>query len=150
MQKVRILVIASVCLAFVAGAVAGFTASRVEAKWERGSWLQRELNLSPEQAEQMKTIWSEMLSDTRRLHRDLEQALKQQRREALRKLLTDEQFAQYEAVEKDLEEREQTDHEARKAAFDQAVEATKAILDDEQRARYEEMLRKKPGFGPRI
>jgi hypothetical protein len=107
--------------------------------------MQRELNLSDKQTEQMRQIWSEVMEKLRADQREQQRVLRDERDQKIQAMLTVEQKAQHEAIMKEYSTQRTTMDQARKAAFDEAVERTKLILDDAQKAKYEEMV--KQGLG---
>jgi Spy/CpxP family protein refolding chaperone len=121
------------------------------------SFLARELGLTAEQQEQMKQIWSEVMSPGGRGPLDRRSALAQERDQAVLALLTEEQRSRYDAIQQDYAARVEALSQERKKAFDGAVERTKAILTPEQAAKYEDLMKRQrergpsgpPGRGPR-
>jgi len=144
MTKTRLIVFVCFCAAFAAGAAVGTALTRSGAKPRRGSWLGRELNLTAEQKERMREIWSEAMGTSRRQQRERRRKIREERDEAIRGLLTDEQKAQYEEVMQRYAQRSSALDEARRKAFEKAVERTKEILTDSQRKKYEELLKRRP------
>ncbi|HZZ41480.1 MAG TPA: Spy/CpxP family protein refolding chaperone [Tepidisphaeraceae bacterium] len=155
MSKTRTILALAFVLVFAAGAVVGMVRQRVgfgpHGPEPRGSFLTKELNLTPAQQEQMRKIWAEQgpTSGRDREHWDRRREFQKQRDEAIKALLNDDQKAKYDSIQKDY-----TDHIAdlqkeRQVAFQQAVEKTKKILTPEQSAKYDEFLkRRSEGGGP--
>lgn len=160
MIKAKIIIVLGFALAFGAGVVTGMLLRQkavearaadplkvVEPPKTRPS-LSTDLDLKPEQEEQMHKIWSsvrQQMDDRRRV-------LRKERDEAIDRLLTAEQKPLYEKVRADYEAKmSPSDLEGRRI-FDEAVKQTKAILNDKQRVRYEEILKKREsgwhGRGP--
>jgi len=106
------------------------------------------LNLSPEQREKMRQIWSSVESKSR-AGREQMDALRKEREEAVIGLLNGEQKAQYDAIIKTHDEKMAALAAERRKAIEEAVQRTKEILNDEQRAKYDEMLKKRAGWGRR-
>ena len=137
MSKARLVVIAGFCIAFAAGIAAGLALARTRGgRLERRSWLTGQLDLTTEQREQMRQIWSEVMGDRRAQRR----ALREERDKAIQDLLSDKQKTEYEEVMQEYARKSEAMNEARRTAFDQAVERTKAILTEEQRVKYEKVL----------
>lgn len=157
MSKTKIILAVTFLLVFAAGAVVGTVRPLVPGASHhggpgesRGSWIARELSLTPDQQEQMRRIWAEQAPGTReRDHGDRRREFQRQRDDAIKAMLTDEQRTKYDAIQK-----EYTDHLAdlskeRQAAFQQAVERTKAILTPQQVEKYDALLKKRTeGGGP--
>lgn len=179
MTRVRLIVAACFCVAFAAGIAAGVAFVRAAADAtpsediitddpqdpreppERParaphSWLARELALTPEQFEQMRGIWEDALSHSRRAGREERRALREEREAKLMELLTEEQRQKYEDLNRWYEESTEALEAERRKRFEEAVEQTKAILDEEQRAKYEKIMQERggrrrrpdPGDGP--
>lgn len=153
MTKTKIILALTFLLVFAAGAVVGTVRQRIavgpHGPEDRGSWISKELNLSPEQREQMRTIWSELSPGTReREHGDKRREFQRHRDDAIKALLTDEQRVKYDAIQKEYSDRLADLSKERQAAFQQAVERTKAILTPEQVEKYDAFLKKRNEGGP--
>src|SRR5438067_53651 len=101
-----------------------------------------ELNLTPQQQEQMKKIWQDV---ARRGHGDPQQPDRRQqyraeRDEALAALVHPEDKDKYEQIQKDYKDRTDALDREMRAPFENAVKATDEILTPEQRVKYHEML----------
>jgi hypothetical protein len=127
-------------IALGTGIVVGMGVSRSPKAKERGSWLSEELNLTPDQSEKMKSIWSDISRPGGGFER--RRQMQRERDEAVQALLTEEQKAAYTTiVDKYNLQMAELNHE-REQAFLAAVESTKEILNDAQRAKYDELLRR--------
>ena len=130
---------------------------------DRHSWIAAELDLSPEQSEKMRAIWSDLVpapatstapataptTATRPL--DRRHQYQKERDDALAALvatLTPPQRAEYEKIMDRYNNQVADLGREREAAFQAAVEKTKAILSEAQKAKYEELLKKSPRGGP--
>jgi len=133
--------LAAFVLAFAAGVAAGFLAGRPRPK--QGSWLSAELALTPAQEEQMRKIWSEVMSGGRREQFERRAALDKERDEAIRNLLPEESLAAYEALLQEHAQKVAGLSDERRKQFQAAVDRTKAMLTEAQRAKYEEFLKKR-------
>jgi Spy/CpxP family protein refolding chaperone len=152
MNRLRWQILIAMLVVFVAGTVIGFV-SRVEADApqrdpDRGSWLISELNLTKEQSEQMREIWSGVMSAGKQ-SREQREAILAEHESNLRALLTPEQQQRYDELRAEMRAKLAQLDEQRRAAFTAAVERSKQILTDEQRARYEQLLRDRPDHGRR-
>lgn len=152
MSRTRIIVLVGFVAAFAAGVAVGLVMGRLTA-WPPGgrphgpSWLAHELNLSPEQQKQMREIWSEVMDNSWEKQREQMDALKRQRDDGVRALLTDPQKAEYEKVMKEYSEKSAAMATARDKVFEEAVERTKRILTESQRKKYDELLKRRGEWG---
>lgn len=144
MTKAKLIVLACFCASFAAGVAAGLAWSRLAPKPHRDSWLARELDLTPQQREQMKRIWSSAMGTLRQQHREQRRAIRQERDKAIEAIFGREQKAQYEEVMKAYEDKSAELDAGRKKAFRDAVERTKQILTEPQRKKYEELMKRRP------
>ncbi len=167
MTRIKGIMFLCFCIAFGAGVAAGVALTRPPAGPRHGSWLGRELNLTPAQEDQMHEIWSSIAGPQGQSNQpappphEQRRALQKERDEAVRALLNDEQKARYDELFAKCGEKLAALDETRKKAFDDAVERTKAILTEAQRKKYDELLQKhaqrrgwrglpgKPGPGPK-
>src|SRR4051794_10862870 len=106
--------------------------------------LVEELQLSPEQRDQMRDIWE---STRGRVHQTFDDAqrLQKDRDDALVALLNDEQKARFQKISQEYADRFEALTKKRDTAFEEAVEKTRAILNDTQRQKYDELLRRHVG-----
>jgi len=150
MTKTRIILLVGSVLVFAAGTSAGLLLSRVNDKPRRRSWLVSELNLTADQQEKMREIWSETLKSRLGSRGEDRRNLRQQRDEAIEQLLTAEQKVEYDAVQERYAQQIEQMHEQRRRAFEAATERTKRILTPEQVTKYEKILaqRREAGSSP--
>jgi Spy/CpxP family protein refolding chaperone len=152
-RTTKIILAVTFVLVFAAGAVVGMVRQRVvigtHPPGPRGSVLTKERNLTPDQQEQMRRIWSDLgpASGRDREYWDKRRELQRQRDDAILALLTDEQKVKYDAIQKEYGARAAELSKERQAAFQQAVDRTKAILTPEQAAKYETFLNKRHADG---
>jgi Spy/CpxP family protein refolding chaperone len=107
------------------------------------------LQLTPEQASRMRSIWEQARSKAQTTQAEVQQ-LQKGRDEALVNLLTtDEQRAKYEKITKDFANRFTELTSRREGVFQDAVEQTRRILSPEQQKKYEEVLLRNR-LGPRL
>lgn len=147
MTKAKIMICACVVLAFAAGVSVGMLVMRSKGPHEPGSWLSRELNLTSQQQEQMRQIWSDIMRTAGEQHWQRGRELQEERDKAVQALLTEEQKQQYAKLMEDHAKKLEELSQERKKRFEEAVEKTKQILTAEQRAKYEELMAKRP-VGP--
>ena len=119
---------------FAAGVSAGFLFDRLKQHPSRRSWLTSQLNLTAEQREKMRKIWSEAMQLPSSRAED-KRFLQQQRDQAIRELLTEEQAKEYESILQNYARNVEELFKQRREEFKQAVEKTKEILTPEQAAR---------------
>jgi Spy/CpxP family protein refolding chaperone len=141
MNRLKLLIASLFLIALGTGIVVGMGVSRTPKSHERGSWLSEELNLTPDQSEKIKAIWSD-ISRPGQSGFERRRQFQRERDEAVQALLTDKQKADYAAiVDKYNLQLAELNHE-REQAFQAAVESTKDILTDAQRTKYDEILRR--------
>ncbi|MFH0965937.1 MAG: Spy/CpxP family protein refolding chaperone [Planctomycetota bacterium] len=145
MTKTKLMVLACFLAAFAAGAAAGVAWTRHSMRPPHGSWIEHALDLTPQQREQMRAIWSSMMSVSPQQRREQRLALQKERDAAVRALLDDEQGAKYDEVMKTYAEKLAAMDEAARKAFEEATQRTKEILTESQRKKYEELLLQGPG-----
>ncbi len=113
---------------------------------DRESWLADQLNLTPEQSNQMKDIWSAMMGGPGHSF-DRRRELARARDDAIFKLIPESAKPQYQLIVDHYNQQVAELARDRDAAFQAAVEKTKAILNETQRAKYDQIM--KNGFrGP--
>lgn len=140
MTKTNVILLVSFLLTFAAGGAVGLLVAK-PAPAHRESWLTEQLNLSADQREQMRKIWSEVMGPTRRQQSSEQRAaLAKQRDTAVSALLTDDQRTKYQAIEQEYTRGLDQISQERKKAFDQAIEQTKKILTPQQAAKYEALI----------
>jgi len=149
MNKITLIVMAGFALAFVAGGSVGMLAGpEVPAGPPRGpgEWLVREIQLTPEQRQQMREIWSVLdEADIRRRQHEL----LQRRDQAIQEMLTEGQRTQYRQIVEEFHRGEEEIHRDMRSRMERAVQRTKEILTPDQAKRYEEIRRRRRPGGPR-
>ena len=146
MTKTKLVMLLCFIAALAAGVAAGMAFSRFS---RRPHPRPDPLNLTPPQREQMRQIWSSVESTSRTQHRERMDALRKEREDAVRALLTDEQKAQYGAVLQAHDQKMADLTAERKKAIEDAVERTRKILTEQQCSKYDEMLKKRAGWSRR-
>jgi Spy/CpxP family protein refolding chaperone len=143
----KVVVVVGFLVAFAAGFVVGSQSRHPAAvpatrPSHHGGWLVAELNLTPQQQEQMKQIWSETAwrggGDREERRRKLAEA----RDQAIAALIRPEDKGRYDRIVKDYAEQMAAMDREWRGSFQAAVERTKQILSPEQRAKYEELLQR--------
>ena len=145
MTKARVIVVICFVLTFIAGVAAGLIVGRFGKTTQRGSWLTRELKLTPEQREKMRQIWSQSMTSFPK-QREQRNALVKEREERIHALLNKDQRVKYDEVMRDYANKSAALADERKKQFEAAQEQTKQILTEEQQRKYEELMKRQPGF----
>jgi len=148
MTRTRLILLVCFVIAFGAGMSAGVLTSRLTARPPERSFLTAELDLTAEQRDAIRKIWSETMSRQFAHQHERRAAIVQERDAALAAILTEEQRAQYEEVQRTYFRNLEELGKDRQRAFDEAVERTRQVLNPEQARRYEEMLRERRERGP--
>lgn len=148
MTKTKVLLAVAFVVTLAAGVAVGLSVSRLEHRPPGPSWLSAELDLSRQQRDQMRQIWSDVIGTEERRRWEQRKALAQARDDAIVALLTEEQRPQYEKILEDFSRNMEELRQDRKRAFEQAVARTKEILTPEQAAKYDELMKKPWGRGP--
>jgi len=146
--KTRIILLASFAVVFAAGVAVGLVADRSSRPRHGSSWLAGELNLTPEQREKMREIWSQPdQGSAMRRHSESRREIRQWRDDAVQALLTEEQMVWHDQIMEEYELKLTELSEERRKAFEQKVARAKEILTEPQRKKYEDLLER--GLGRR-
>lgn len=105
-----------------------------------GGWFASQLNLTPEQREQMDAIWSDLARSGRREMDRRRDELREQRDAAIVELLGPDNKPEYAAILERYEEQHRDLFREMRSRFERAVEQTNALLTPEQQAKYKELL----------
>lgn len=144
MTKVKAMLCVCFILAFAAGICVGLLAGRSARGARRGSWLSGELNLSAAQREQMRAIWSGVMSASREGQSERRQALRDEHEQAIQALLSEEQKRQYDQLTQEYAGKLDELSQERRKRFEEAAERTKELLTEQQRRKYEELMERRP------
>ena len=147
MTKLSIIVAGCFVVAFAAGTGVGLVLRGRPEPPSRHSTLERDLGLTPKQAEQVKAIWSETWQALHARPGERRESVEKEREDAIRSLLTQEEAARYDQIQAEFRRKLEKMGEERRAVFDGAVQRTKEILTDAQRAKYEALLEQKKAMG---
>lgn len=143
MGKTTVALILVVILAVSAGLVAGLALQRIPADSPpprpARTPLAEELQLSDGQITEMKNIWESVREKADSAFADA-QSLDRARDDAVYALITNEQKAEFAAIQKDYAEDLAKLKTQRDVLFDEAVKQTEQILSDAQKKRYREIL----------
>jgi len=142
MSRVKMVLTISFVLAVGAGVAVGMLGAKYPQTHQPRSWLGDELNLSPDQREQMRAIWQEA-GKNRPRDWERRRAAEREKNEAIVGLLTEEQKAKYDEINRQFSLKMQEQAQQREAAMQDAIERTKAILTPQQRERYEQIMQER-------
>jgi Spy/CpxP family protein refolding chaperone len=143
----KLLLIIGFLMAFGAGVLIGpkfrreAAAAPATKPSHQGSWLTTELNLTPDQQEQMKKIWSDTARRGNREQEDRRRQFRKDRDDAIAALISPPDREKYDQVLKTYGERNAAMDREWRSSYLAAVERTKQILTVEQRNKYEELLK---------
>ena len=146
-SRSKTILLAAFVLVMSAGVVVGRLWTRLpEARVGRErspSWLADQMNLSPEQRQQMDAIWSDTKS---KIHAtfDRQRELDKQRDAAVLALLTPEQKTAYDKIKADHAAGRAELDKQRDALVHDANDRSKALLTDEQKARWDTLSKEMP------
>ena len=147
MTRTRAVIILCFVVAFAAGISGGLAVSRRPRQQHRHAFLVEQLDLTPEQADRIRDIWSQSREELRATMAGPREALEQEREDAIRAFLTDDQLALYEQVMEHYRRQREALGDRRREIIAQAVERTKEALTHEQRAKYETLLEERRNQG---
>lgn len=148
MSRTRLILLGCFVISFAAGVLTGLVVSRLREHPHRRSPLSSQLKLTKEQQEQMRQIWSNVMSPHEGRRGESRAALAQERNQAVVAILTEDQRPAYEAVLQEYTRKMDELSQARRRRFEEAVERTKRILTPEQARKYEELLKERRGRRP--
>jgi Spy/CpxP family protein refolding chaperone len=143
MTKTKVILLVSVVLAFAAGTALGmFIIGSGRSSTQPSSVLSRKLNLTADQQDRMRKIWSEAMGSVSRQHAERRAALAQERDQAIQALLSGDQRTRYEAIQQNYTRQAEQLSQERKRAFEDAVRRTKEeILTPDQAVKYDELMK---------
>ena len=157
MIKAKLLLLLAFVIVFAAGAVVGRVrelhpqpGSQTQPPLKHphhGPGLVSLLNLSPAQGEQMKQIWDAFGKEREQIARQFPEN-DQDRDAAIQGLMTSEQWARYQEIQKQHEQRTHEIREQIQQAFQKADAATRGILSPDQVAILDKMQREHGGRMP--
>jgi Spy/CpxP family protein refolding chaperone len=151
----KIIVILGFLVAFAAGLVVGVSVHTREVTtaaqpttrpMDPRGMLTKELNLTPQQQEQMKQIWSEVVRHGGHDQEDRRQQYRKERDDAISAMIKPEERAKFDEIKNTYSEQMAGLDKDRRAAFDNAVKQTKAILTPEQLTKYDDFLKRHQPF----
>ena len=145
-RRFRIIFTVSFGLALIAGAAAGVLATRFSspAVVMPGVSTLDDLQLTPEQREQMKQIWEEVRNSSDDLYNQA-QKLQREHDQKVLNLLNPEQKKQFEDIYNQDRDSYSQLMAKRQIALKKAIENTKKLLSDSQRQKYDAILESRLG-----
>ena len=154
---VKILLIGLTALGLSAGVVAGMLVSRLPSTGagaeQRPASVSSiasplaELDLTPEQEQQMKIIWEGVRRDVDGCFKQARN-LQNERDDAIVKLLTEDQKAKFAEIAERFHNRDVSITKDRQNLLDNAIQRTRKLLNDEQRKKYDQILQNRLGKVP--
>jgi Spy/CpxP family protein refolding chaperone len=147
MTKMKLILILAFVLTLAAGAALGVVIDRSMRGRDRGSHLARKLDLTPQQQKRMREIWSETLRASRENLHGRRKDLRDQREQAVRQLLNEQQRERYREIQNKYEQGRETLRERRRELFKEAREKTRKILNPDQRKKYDRFFEDRWGHG---
>lgn len=146
-SRLKLVVILVTFLALAAGVTAGMLAAKLPASTAPPllppidrTPLAEELQLNPDQRDQMRTIWEGVRTNVHETFQ-LAQQVQKERDDALVALLNDDQKAAFEKIARQYADEFTDLTRQRDQTFADAVERTRKLLNAEQRTKYEEILK---------
>lgn len=147
-KKTKLLLVVSFLGVFSAGVATGLVTAKPAPRPHEHSWLMSELNLTSQQREQMRKIWSETVEASMRQRGEQRRGLADERDKAVVALLDANQQARYDQIMQDYSRKTDELQQQGKKAFDLAAERTRQILTPEQVKQYDELIKKMGERGP--
>lgn len=149
-KRMELLLIVLTVLALGAGVAAGLLAARLPAANTNPitpqsadiTPLVAELQLTPAQRDQMRTIWERVRGD---IHDSFDRAqrLQKQRDEAIFTILTEEQKSRFQVIAREYADRFTELTQNRDKTFQTAVDQTKTLLNQDQQVKYDQLLKER-------
>src|SRR5450432_2513554 len=107
----------------------------------RHGWLVAELNLTPDQQQQLNQIWSDTAHrGNHEQGEDLRRQYRKERDGAISALIRPDDRGAYDEILKKFSDRTSALEQEWRGSYENAVEQTKQILTPQQRTKYEEIL----------
>jgi Spy/CpxP family protein refolding chaperone len=149
MSESKVLLLAGFLLTLAAGAVGGMLTHRLSSDVsvptaEQRSPLSQALDLTPEQATQMRLIWEDVRSTANDCLTS-GQALSREREKAMESLLSPDQRVEYDRIKTDYNAKIDALKVRREQTFQKAVEQTRSMLTEPQRKKYEKLVHDRTG-----
>ncbi|MCA9443214.1 MAG: hypothetical protein KC964_20610, partial [Candidatus Omnitrophica bacterium] len=143
MNSIKALLIVAFVMVLAAGFWMGRSIGQTEPEEDRPTWLAEELNLSSQQEEAMRETWSEVREKMGDYPGEERRTLSDKRDEAIKDLLTEEQYPLYQEIQEKYRKEREDLIENWKAPYEEAMERTRQILSEEQFIQFEELKAKR-------
>ena len=142
MSKTRVILMSAFLLVMCAGVVVGrlWNQLPIRAKTAGGSpsWLADQLNLRPDQRQQMDAIWGETGPKIQKSF-EMRQELDRERDQTIQELLTPAEWTAYDKIVEDFRAKRATLDKDRHQLVMDANAKSMALLDDVQKKKWEEL-----------
>lgn len=155
-SRSKLTLVTTFALALGAGLVVGIAAAKrgaaaqiTPAQQSGRSKTAVDLNLTPQQEEQVKSVWSGVSQGPIKSINENRKSLQKERDDAINRLFTSEQKAEYDRIQSEYATKSSNLSKERQQLIDAAVEQVKKVLNDTQRQKYEQMLKDRGGHGRR-
>jgi Spy/CpxP family protein refolding chaperone len=141
-------------LVLSAGVVVGRLSARLAAEppppppGHSPSWLADQLGLSADQRQQIDAIWADVKQQQRYDFEQRRPELAHDRDEAIRDMLTDDQWSEYQEIYEIYREKRQDMDKAQDTRIKTAEERSRALLNDSQKARWDQLAKDMHGHRP--
>lgn len=148
MNKTKAIMFVAFVLAMGAGVAVGMLGARSlpssakpeERQGDPGSWLVKELQLTPDQADKMRAIWNDLLRTKGPQYGEEFKALQQQRESAVTAIMTASQQEQCKKVDEDFAQKARDVWKRMEQDFSAAAERTRQLLNESQRPKYDALI----------
>jgi Spy/CpxP family protein refolding chaperone len=142
MSRTRVILMSAFLLVMCAGVVVGrlWNELPIQAKTAGGSpsWLADQLNLRPDQRQQMDAIWAETGPRIQKSFDD-RQSLDREREQKIQELLTPAEWTAYDKIVEDFRAKRAVLDKGRHQLVMDANAKSVALLDDAQKQKWEEL-----------
>jgi hypothetical protein len=143
MSKTKAIILMGFVLALGAGVAVGMLGSRAlpQPSDRRARFIQ-ELELTPQQEDQMKGIWMNLMQTKGREYAEAFRSIEQQRASAIQALLNEEQKQKSEAINQEFAKQGQELWKRAEQDFESATQKTRQILSPSQQEKFDALMTK--------
>jgi hypothetical protein len=139
-RKLLFFAVAAICLVFVSGVAVGVVGRRALLPTRFQSVLVEELDLTLDQRFRLQRIWSDVAEHHTPVPMEELEKVDAERWQAIERLLTPQQRAEYSQIQQRFEDRMQGLDQGNRARVAAAEEQTRQLLTPAQREKYEQIL----------